>query len=504
MNDMIDKLRDQASEPSTIRVSSLELLNHVLGAHPKRLKHARILLISMLMGCVYAWLIIATTTDARILANGAAYLIPVPIVALYWGMPLILLLLSISFYLFLKRLCRVVAERAFSEGKSINKKDCLCLLNRLGWVCLVRLRDDGLPSRLQGGFSVLLIWWLVPVTLLAFWGRYLPRHEWAGTNLHIGLLVVSVGSGVVFHHLAITALLLKERKSFFWKNIWKDTRVYYYGAVATCSGAIGVIFYFLSFGAIYGIPSHPGPSHVPWEEMLYVKPTSVRRLVPRVFEAIGYSPFANLEEAEVSTKPANWTGQREDEIELVKGVHLKNRNLRYLKASHAFLVNADFQGAALLGADLSEADLRGSNLSGAIFREAYLQGADLRRAVLRDVAFYGAILKKATFQDAELRGATLWGIDLRETNLKNADLREANLSEANLQNVSLRNADLSRADLRRANLRNANLSGANLRNAFLLGADLTDVRGLTREQIASAFINVNTRLPAYLEASTQL
>jgi hypothetical protein len=63
--------------------------------------------------------------------------------------------------------------------------------------------------------------------------------------------------------------------------------------------------------------------------------------------------------------------------------------------------------------------------------------------------------------------------------LSGADLRYANVIHANLSSANLSGAGLGGADLSRANLSNADLS-----DAILTGANLTNVRGLTKKQLA--------------------
>ena len=79
-----------------------------------------------------------------------------------------------------------------------------------------------------------------------------------------------------------------------------------------------------------------------------------------------------------------------------------------------------------------------------------------------------------------------------------AYLSGANLIEANLSGVDLSGADLSRAFLLGANLGGTFLLGTNLSGANLRGADLSGAKDLTQEQIDSAFMNKDTKLPDYL------
>ena len=117
-------------------------------------------------------------------------------------------------------------------------------------------------------------------------------------------------------------------------------------------------------------------------------------------EALGFSKvktsqFIRLAES-LEELPALLTGK---EVELVKGAHLKDRNLRFANAEGAFLVKADLRGADLSGACLYGADLREANFIRACLSSDF-QGADLRNA-----EFKNADLSRARLDGADLRGA---------------------------------------------------------------------------------------------------
>ena len=103
---------------------------------------------------------------------------------------------------------------------------------------------------------------------------------------------------------------------------------------------------------------------------------------------VGYSPFANLENAEVSQKKSNWS-KNDKGLDSVAGAQLQGASLRYALAAGAFLVGANLShahlgGAYLRVANLSVADLSGANLSRADLSGADLSDADLRGADLSD------------------------------------------------------------------------------------------------------------------------
>ena len=111
---------------------------------------------------------------------------------------------------------------------------------------------------------------------------------------------------------------------------------------------------------------------------------------------------------------------------------------------------------------------------------------------------------------AELAGIALGqvgleGADLSKADMHGVNLKKANLSEAILVGANLITAKLNLADFRGASLLNTNLYKADFSNAILNGANLEHAQGITCEQIRSAVIDENTRLPDYisLESPTE-
>ncbi|HEY7644361.1 MAG TPA: pentapeptide repeat-containing protein, partial [Hyphomicrobiales bacterium] len=127
-----------------------------------------------------------------------------------------------------------------------------------------------------------------------------------------------------------------------------------------------------------------------------------------------------------------------------------------------------------------------------------LSGAALteRAGISRAILSGGLDLRGAMLQDADLSGASLREADLTYACLEGADLRQADLSRS-----ALIFADLSDTNLTGARLDNADLAGASLSRARLGGADLTLAVGLTNAQIRSAYCDLETQLPTYLDAA---
>jgi uncharacterized protein YjbI with pentapeptide repeats len=156
-------------------------------------------------------------------------------------------------------------------------------------------------------------------------------------------------------------------------------------------------------------------------------------------------------------------------------VWLVGKDMSYASASFANLPGANLFKAKLPAADLSQANLQKANLYW-----ADLQAADLSQANLQEADLTGAKLKGGKLPGANLFGAKLPGADLTGANLWGAILWEANLHDA----------DLSQTSLQEANLHDADLSGAKL-----WGANLTEAIHLTQDQVNTACVDEDTKLP---------
>ena len=467
-------------------------------------KNARKIFLAMLLGCAYSLLTIATTTDARLLTNSASSPLPIirtkiPIAWFYLAAPLVLVMLYVYLHFYLGMLWEGLAglPAKFPDGKRLDERAYPWLLNGLVRRHFARLKE-GRPFLVQfkEWTTIFLAWWTVPATLFWFWLRYLRRHEWGGTGWHVALIVAAVAFGIMFYRSAAQTLQGAKPPPFGWKTVWWNRRIFQVAGTA-------LILLGLSFGAIKGFrrDDRDAADRASAEQF-------AKNRVVQTFEKFGYSPFANLDGAELSTKPANWTGSGdEDELTAqlgqVKKARLSGMNLRYASADGAFLVKADLDGADLrmarltganlLGANLQGAKLGGANLQGADLYDTNFQEADLRRANLQGTDLFGANLKDANLAHANFQGAELEEADLRKARLSFANFQEANLAHANLQG-----ADLSGASLRGADLLGANVEGANFTGAKLQGADLVESEGLTQEQLKFACGDAETKLPRHI------
>jgi uncharacterized protein YjbI with pentapeptide repeats len=166
------------------------------------------------------------------------------------------------------------------------------------------------------------------------------------------------------------------------------------------------------------------------------------------------------------------------------GAHLQKADLSFAHFEGASLDDAHFEGANLSFAHLEGASLKAAHL---------VDEANLFHARLDGASFIGADLKKAELNFAHLEGASL-----DDTHLEGAFLRYAHLEGASLRRARLDGTNFIGADLKKADLSFAYLEGATLIDAHVEGANFRDAEGLSEVQLASAYGDAATQLPAGL------
>jgi uncharacterized protein YjbI with pentapeptide repeats len=452
--------------------------------HVKELSDsAQKVFLSLLVGCVYCWLTIATTTDARLLTDSASSPLPIvqtpiSIVSFFWIAPWILFFVYWYLLLYLQRLWEGLAElpAIFPDGRTLPQRASSWLLNGLVSAHRFRLREKR-PAfmRVQTFVAGFLIWWIIPLTLLGLWVRAFPRHEYGITIVQ--LVIFSLALWWEFWCYLEARATLKGHGG---EKPW-----YRHGLMA-CGGVIVpglMLFLYLYFSLIT-------PPRCTTEDNF-----SFRSFIHSVEDVLLYWGTANIKDADMSTKPPNWTGMKEEEFPLVKGARLAYKNLTCARASRAFLLNAEMNGAQLACADLSEAWLQRASLPIADLRGAAIHGAKLSHANLQSANLQGARLTRAVLQRATLQHADLQGADLQGADLQGADLQGAKLQSASLWGANLAGADLVLAKLAGADLQGANLASADLQGANLAGTDLQQVRGLTQDQLKMSCGDKTTKLP---------
>jgi uncharacterized protein YjbI with pentapeptide repeats len=444
----------------------------------------------MISTSAICWLIVWRTKDVQLVSDSS--LIPswharvasaLPTAESYLILPVVLFILYLVFQFHLQKVWDAVLElpAVFPDGRALGDRESgvvLALMRaHFHWV-----DHDGSSTRaVEKGVASTLAYWTVPVTLLLFWARYLTRQEVRGTILHALLVMVATG-------VAVYATTKTGRPAERWaiERRWTDRLAAKIRKInpATVACALGAALLFLSIGTIVGVPHSRGRAPQYSE-------SNIRRWATTALWSIGFDPYADLTEASISTRPANWNGS-DAQVASVIGPRLNGARLRYAQAYGAFFVNAHLWHSNLQGAYLSDADMRGVDLgesdlrfalmdhtqmSGANLDRAILDGADMRRANLQSANLSHTSLVGTTLIDANLQGASFYGSRLSSAtmtraNFEKADFREAYLDEAEMEHADLRGAYLWSARLRDADLKGAQLGNAILIDAYLPGADL--------------------------------
>ncbi len=452
---------------------------------------------AVMSACFVACLIIWKTKDVQLVSDSAvlpflhssAAAAALPTAEIYLIAPVLLLCVYLLFQYHLQRLWDAVLElpAIFPDGRVLGEKQSRIVTGLLRLHFHWMNPDPPSTRLIEKGISAILAYWIVPIVLVLFWGRYLTLQEIHGTILHQLLVGAAVG-------ISIYATTKIGRPQERWvvsgaskKNIVEKLR----GVnPATLVIIVFAVMSFLSIGTITGVPH--GKDRAP-----QFSDTSIRRWAPAVLSMLGYDPYPDLTEAALSAKPSNWRGDgtdSSDELSGVRGARLNESHFRYAQAYGIFLANAhlwrsDFYGAFLSGADLRNADLSQADLRLAVldraqmnrtnFDRAKLDGANLSRADLRGANLSYSSLGGANLVDVRLDGASLYGAHLSSVNLVRANMEKADLRDAQLDGADLEHADLQQAYLWSAKLPNARMVNAQLATAIFIDADLSgaDLRG---------------------------
>ena len=345
-------------------------------------KKAGKLFILMLVGCLYSWLTLVTTTDSQLFLNSAKYPLPIiqtniSITPFFYAAPLILLGIYIWFHLYLQRLWEEMAllPAIFPDGKPLDQKAFPWLLS--GFIrAYIPLLKRNLPDLfvLQFISSFFLAWCLIPFTLSQFWIRVLPTHDGIFISFLACIFSITLGIGIYF--FSLTRLTLNKTP--------KRPKIF------LISLAIGICFIIFTDQinlATMGITkTQPWPSLLLKPEEYYARQNtpltpdypenflwlaSIGNKVLKITENLGLRTHAEFKYEELSKIPEYLNGDLED-ISKVRGTYWGGANLRFARAEGVFWVNSNFTAVNLNHAYLFIADLRGSDFERANLTEAFL------------------------------------------------------------------------------------------------------------------------------------
>ena len=183
---------------------------------------ARPVFLVMMFVCAYTLATIISTSDAGLITNAPSELIPdvstpIPTVGFFSVAPIFLLVLYVYLHFYIREIWQDISGMplVFPDGTSLRRKVHPWIFVRIvarltshdGSVMWYGIRE--IRTMINFAF-VFLVWWVVPLTLLLFWLRYLPNHDWHVTSLHIALVVLSILAGGLGLH-ALQFSYLKRR-----------------------------------------------------------------------------------------------------------------------------------------------------------------------------------------------------------------------------------------------------------------------------------------------------
>jgi uncharacterized protein YjbI with pentapeptide repeats len=436
-------------------------------------KNAQKVFFLMIFLCIYSWLTIGATTHADLISNYPTSKlpivnVPIKIASFYICTPVIILFIYFYYQIIMQRLWELLSAMpaAFPDGEPLDKKVYPWLLTGLFRSYFQNLKvNKRLPfSGLQNFLSIFSAWFIVPLTLYLFWGNYLYRHEIIGAFWL--LLLSTVSSAFCIMSFRFARNTLKGTKEIFWSRLWTSS------TVLVCL----VILFPITLTFIYGL--------TPQSKLIFTTEELSIWLPNFLYQH--HLTGAYLVESDISIKPSNWSGSKDQELDYVKGAQLNGVNLRNALAMRCFLVKAKLQNADMQGAWLQGADLRKSDLSGANLQGAMLYSTDLRWAIINDAnlkeAYLHADFTGASLDRVKFKGAKLQGADFENSSIRFADLEGADFSGANLKGAVLYVSNLKGSNLGRT----LNMEGTNLSSVNLQGANLIGAKGLKKDQVQKA------------------
>lgn len=398
----------------------------------------RKILFILILGCIYSWITIATTSDAALLTNSVSFVLPIVGIKMsgigyYLTAPLILLCIHIYLLLNVHNHWNLSSglPAIFPDGKRLDEKLYPWLGNKTASFHLKLTK----PFRdrifeLQALLMLLLFYILCPITLGLFLLKTFKINNLYISLMHSTVFTIDMFISMIFMDISKQVLTLRRRLMGKF-NI--SLRSHY-------PFLIVMVLFIPLFVIIYNTPN-----------FFYLN--------------------ANLRNA-----------------------NLKWEDLSGVDLSGANLIEANLHGANLENANLRGADLRGADVTLANLIHANIQNANLIEIKGISINFFSEV---NNFMLALYSDTTILKYGLRKNH--NKRILEKNLSGYRFHSGNLIGADFNDFNLKNANFVDRDLKDAKFDGANLVGANLSSVKNLTNDQIAKAIIDSTTILPAYLK-----
>ncbi len=484
---------------------------------------AKVVLVATLSACVFSLLTITSTSHVDLIKNTMSLKVPtvdisVDIGRFFLVVPPVLLALYIYFHLTLQSLWCYAASlpEVFQDGLRLNRKARPWLLN----VIFEKWRpttqpQKGVYSRLGFLLSILLAWFMVPMTLLFFWLQFLVQHDLIGSVWLTLIVALTVFFGADSFLRAKGILKCEDldqrtnEESSRLKGCVHNWKQRFLKPIISTAAVVFVLLG-LMWPTIYGNPEWLDKNILPppndRENSGKISAGEAKRkdnwpdvIFGRVVGWVDKRFFADLRGMEVSVKGEGWKEYEERSRKIEKNDQSDN------SADKDRETALTYKPPPVKPALLNRQNLRGANAAGAFLVKAELRDADLRKA-----RFYSpenktnmeeAILTNAQMQGADLRNCRLCRAHLDDANLEKADLSYADLAEANLKGTDLTAVKAEQTIFEKASFdkttifEKTNLKDANLKNVDISEADFTEVKEFTQEQLNTTCCDNKTKLP---------
>lgn len=444
---------------------SFPTLNYVQEAAKSLSVH----LITLFLACLYSWIAIGSTTDIDLLHDAKSIFFPLlemslPTVGFYYISPLVLLVITLAFNfqlsLYWQRLSCLPSY--FPDGSVITLKTFPTLIDNMveQYFPLVKKNHNTFDKKVKLYLTLMVLFFVSPATLIGYWLRYIPRHDYVGSILHSSTIIICICSSfIIWHKIKRTAE--PDHKSEFPNKRF----------IAATTILISIMF-ILSYGTSTG-------SKYPFSHM---------------YMDISFQKLTQ------STEPQTTRRTRRTEQSTTKiseyGFILDNRNLR-----HANMFHVNLHYGSLKNTILSYADLRKANLSYSEMKQADLTYARLDNATISNVNAIRANFSHAQLHMADLSDSVFSQGNFTSTNLTRAkmlrsDFSRSNLSHSTMDFIDASNANFSMAvmfdvSLNKSNLQNANFYLAQLNNSYFWRTDLTSATLILANCAYSDFTGAN-------------
>lgn len=457
-------------------------------------RFARRIFLPLVAGCVYIFIALISASDAEIISNSDSIPLPfivkqIPIQSFYLFSPLFLVAVFWYMQFYLNKMWETANRLPafFPDGRPLDQILSPWLPNILIRLNVKKLKPDPVPLlHPQRLIVIILIWAIVPITLILIWHSYLIKHSLLSV-IHIALFAISSIVGKYYYENGCRYL---SGEPVSVKEIFKLSRKFVVRIIALALVMLGI-----SFFAMIG--------------NLGIIPTSLR-----------YDLAADLVQAELSKNPIEWY-QDSTNFGLIQGARLRGSNLRYSDATEAFLMKADLRESDITGMNIYYADLRLSrglsrkmilsswnwlfaNYSESEIRILGLLSDHNTKKNTKNFSHYtlhdGVISNKLI--NANLESANFNNSTLQRMNLSHANLSSATFLFATLDSVNFSSADLTSTSFSKINRMNyIDFSDAIIDRTDFRGTKMTNIIGLTSAQVLNSKIDKNTVLPKYLADS---